>query len=47
MRALRKGRHMGNVGRTGILTWFWWENLKEKDNLKSQGVKGITIVKWN
>jgi hypothetical protein len=34
------------VGRTeDILTWFWWENLKEKDHLEDLAAKRRTIVK--
>jgi hypothetical protein len=32
--------------REKMCTGFWWENPKEKDNLKDQGVDGRMGSKW-
>jgi hypothetical protein len=32
-------------GRREMHTWFWWGNLKEKDQFKYRGKKGRIILK--
>jgi hypothetical protein len=39
-------------GRVEVVTGFWWENLRETDNLGDAGVDGMIILrlifmKWN
>jgi hypothetical protein len=29
-----------------MCTGFWWESVKEKDNLEDQGVDGMMGLKW-
>jgi hypothetical protein len=35
----------GIWGRNEMHTWFWWVNLKERDNLQDLGVDGSIILK--
>ena len=28
-------------------TWFWWGNLRERNQLKDIGAGGRIILKWN
>jgi hypothetical protein len=34
------------MGRGEVQTGFWWENLREGDNLKDSGIDGRIILKW-
>jgi len=29
-----------------VYTGFWWENLRERDDLEDLGVDGRIILKW-
>ena len=33
-------------GRGEAYTWFWWENLSERDHLGDPGVDGRIILRW-
>jgi hypothetical protein len=38
---------MGVVwGKREACTWFWWENLKERDHLGYPDVDGRIILRW-
>ena len=34
------------MGRVEVYTGVWWENLRERDHLGDQDVKGRIILKW-
>ena len=40
-----KSRRMKLAGRVALCTGFWWENLREGNQLENLGVDGI-ILKW-
>jgi hypothetical protein len=40
------GGACGTHGRGGTCTGFWWENPKETDHMKDQGVGGRMESKW-
>jgi hypothetical protein len=29
-----------------VYTWFWWENLRERDHFENLGLDGRTKSKW-
>jgi len=33
-------------GRNEMHTWFWWENLKERDQFDGIGIDGRKTLKW-
>jgi hypothetical protein len=33
-------------GRGEVHTGFWWENLRERDNLENRGIDGRIILRW-
>jgi hypothetical protein len=38
-----RGAHVGQ----GVAhTWFWWENLRERDHLEDPDIGGRIILKW-
>jgi hypothetical protein len=42
-------RQKGNVARMGsaeVYTGFWWENLRERDNLEDPRFDGRIILRW-
>jgi hypothetical protein len=34
------------MGRGETCTWFWWENLRERDHWEDSGVDGRIILRW-
>ena len=42
---MRWARYMARVGRREMLIAFWWENLKEGNNLEDLDVDGKIILK--
>jgi len=42
---MRWDRHVARVGRVGVHTEFWWENMKERDHLEDPGVGGRIILR--
>jgi hypothetical protein len=44
-RRMRWARHVANMGRGEAYTWFWWENLRERDHLGDLGVGGRIILR--
>jgi hypothetical protein len=41
---MRWAGHVARVGRGGVHTRFWWENLKERDHLDDPGIVGRIIL---
>jgi hypothetical protein len=33
-------------GRAQVHAEFWWENLREREDLEVLGVDGVIILKW-
>jgi hypothetical protein len=29
-----------------VCTWFWWENLRERDHLRDPNIDGRVILRW-
>jgi hypothetical protein len=42
---MRWARHVARMGRTGMLTGFWWEDQMERDYFKDQDVGESIILK--
>jgi hypothetical protein len=38
--------HVERIGGGQAYTGFWWENLRERDNLGNTGVDEMIILKW-
>ena len=45
-RSLRWAEHVARMGRVEVDTGFWWENLRENENLEDAGVDGRIILRW-
>jgi hypothetical protein len=43
---MRWAGHVALSGTGGVYTGFWWENLRERDNLGDPGLDGKIILKW-
>ena len=39
-------RHAALMGRGEAYTGFWWEKVRERDNLEDAGVDGSVILRW-
>jgi hypothetical protein len=44
-RKIRWEKHVACMARGEVHTGFWWENLREEDHLKDQGIDGRIILK--
>jgi len=44
-RKMRWAGHVTHMGRTEMRSGLWWGNLKERNNLESQGIVGRVILK--
>ena len=45
-RRMRWAGHVARVGLGDAYTWFWWGNLKERDQFGGPGLDGKIILKW-
>jgi hypothetical protein len=36
---------VARIGRGEVHTWFWWGNVRERDDLEDLGVEGNIILK--
>jgi hypothetical protein len=42
---MRWAGHVERAGSGDVLTWFWWENMRERDYLEYVGVDGRIVLK--
>jgi hypothetical protein len=45
-RKMRWAGHVAHMGRTGMLTEFWWKSQKERDNQEDLDVVKRITIKW-
>ena len=45
-RRIRWAGHVARMGKGEMCTWFWWENLRERDHLKDPGIDGSVKLRW-
>jgi len=42
---MRWAGHVARMGRGEVNAWFWWGNLKERDQWEDPGADGIIILR--